>query len=152
MNEMRVPEPEQVAATPPPSRPADPLRRWTVVILVFCVMLFGWTLIADRLTPYTSDVSVRTFVVRTVPEVSGKVIEVGVRDNQIVRTGDLLYRIDPTSFRIAVERAEAKLAAAGQAMAPPPQRWMRPRRNWWRRSRSEATSASRRRASSSSCA
>jgi len=116
MNEMRVPEPEQVAATPPPSRPADPLRRWTVVILVFCVMLFGWTLIADRLTPYTSDVSVRTFVVRTVPEVSGKVIEVGVRDNQIVRTGDLLYRIDPTSFRIAVERAEAKLAAAGQAI------------------------------------
>jgi len=55
-------------------------------------------------------------VVRTVPEVSGKVIEVGVRDNHIVRTGDLLYRIDPTPFRIAVERAEAKLAAAGQAI------------------------------------
>jgi len=116
MNEMRVPQPEQVAAPPPPPRTGDPLRRWTVVILVLCVLLFGWTLIADRLTPYTSDASVRTFVVRTVPEVSGKVIEVGVRDNQIVRTGDLLYRIDPTSFRIAVERAEAKLAAAGQAI------------------------------------
>jgi multidrug resistance efflux pump len=116
MNEMQVSQPEQVVAAPPPSRPADPLRRWTLVILVLCVLLFGWTLIADRLTPYTSDASVRTFVVRTVPEVSGKVIEVGVRDNQIVRTGDLLYRIDPTSFRIAVERAEAKLAAAGQAV------------------------------------
>jgi len=116
MNEMRVPQPEQVAAPPPPARTGDPLRRWTVVILVLCVLLFGWTLIADRLTPYTSDASVRTFVVRTVPEVSGKVIEVGVRDNQIVRTGDLLYRIDPTPFRIAVERAEAKLAAAGQAV------------------------------------
>jgi len=109
---MRVLQPEQVAAPPPPARTGDPLRRWTVVILVLCVLLFGWTLIADRLTPYTSDASVRTFVVRTVPEVSGKVIEVGVRDNQIVRTGDLLYRIDPTPFRIAVERAEAKLAAA----------------------------------------
>jgi multidrug resistance efflux pump len=116
MNEMRVPQPEQVAAGPPPSKPADPLRRWTLVILVLCVLLFGWTLIADRLTPYTSDASVRTFVVRTVPEVSGRVSEVGVRDNQIVRTGDLLYRIDPTPFRIAVERAEAKLAAAGQAI------------------------------------
>ena len=63
-----------------------------------------------------SDASVRAFVVRIVPEVSGKVIEVGVRDNQIVRTGDLLYRIDPTPFRIAVERAEAKLTAAGQAV------------------------------------
>jgi multidrug resistance efflux pump len=111
-----VPQAEPVAAPPPRSRPADPLRRWTLGILVLCILLFGWTLVADRLTPYTGDASVRTYVVRTVPEVSGKVIEVAVRDNQIVRTGDLLYRIDPTPFRIAVERAEAKLAAAGQAV------------------------------------
>src|SRR5215470_2341419 len=116
MNEMQVPQPEQVAAAPPPSRPADPLRRWTLAILVVFVLLFGWTLIADRLTPYTSDASVRTFVVRNVPEVSGKVTEVAVRDNQIVQTGDVLFRIDPTPFRIAVERAESKLAAAGQAV------------------------------------
>jgi multidrug resistance efflux pump len=116
MNEMRVAQPEQVAVTPAPSRRADPLRRWTLVILVVFVLLFGWTLIADRLTPYTSDASVRAFVVRIRPEVSGKVIEVAVHDNQIVRTGDLLYRIDPTPFRIAVERAEAKLAAAGQTV------------------------------------
>jgi len=116
MNEVQVPQPELVAVAPPPSKPADPLRRWTLAILAVCVLLFGWTLIADRLTPYTSDASVRTFVVRNVPEVSGKVTEVAVRDNQIVRTGDLLYRIDPTPFRIAVERAEAKLAAAGQAV------------------------------------
>src|SRR4051794_36310351 len=116
MNDMQVPQPEQISAAPPPSRPADPLRRWTLAILVLCVLLFGWTLIADRLTPYTSDAGVRAFVVRIRPEVSGKVIEVAVRDNQIVRTGDLLYRIDPTPFRIAVERAEAKLAAAGQTV------------------------------------
>jgi multidrug resistance efflux pump len=116
MNELQVPQPEQVAATPSPSKPADPLRRWTLAILALCVLLFGWTLIADRLTPYTSDASVRTFVVRLRPEVSGKVIEVAVRDNQIVRTGDLVYRIDPAPFRIAVERAAAKLAAAGQAV------------------------------------
>jgi multidrug resistance efflux pump len=116
MNEMRVPQPEQVAATPAPSKRADPLRRWTLVILGLFVVLFGWTLVADRLTPYTSDASVRAFVVRIVPEVSGKVVEVAVRDNQIVQTGDLLCRIDPTPFRIAVERAEAKLAAAGQAV------------------------------------
>ena len=116
MNEMQVSQPERITAAPPPSRRADPLRRWTLAILVVFVLLFGWTLIADRLTPYTSDASVRTFVVRIVPEVSGKVVEVAVHDNQIVRTGDLLYRIDPTPFRIAVEGAEAKLAAAGQAV------------------------------------
>jgi multidrug resistance efflux pump len=116
MNEMQAPQSKQVAAAPPPSRPADPVRRWTLIILALGILLFGWTLIADRLTPYTSDASVRTFVVRIAPEVSGKVIEVAVHDNQIARTGDLLFRIEPTPFRIAVERAEAKLAAAGQAI------------------------------------
>ena len=98
MNEMQVSQPEQVAAAPPPSRPADPLRRWTLAVLVVFVLLFGWTLIADRLTPYTSDASVRTFVVRIRPEVAGKVVEVAVHDNQRVQIGDLLYRIDPTPF------------------------------------------------------
>ena len=95
MNEMRAPQPEQVVSTPPRPRSGDPLRRWTLAILVLSVLLFGWTLIADRLTPYTSDASVRTFVVRIRPEVSGKVVEVAVHENQTVRTGDLLYRIDP---------------------------------------------------------
>src|SRR3954468_6394184 len=116
MNDVQVPRSEQAIAAPPPSKSSDSLRRWTLVVLVLGVLLFGWTLIADRLTPYTSDVNVRAFVVRVRPEVSGKVIEVAVRDNQIVRTGDLLYRTDPVPFRIAVERSEAKLAAAGQAV------------------------------------
>ena len=116
MNESQAPQPEQLAAVPPPPRRADPLRRWTLIVLVIFVLLFGWTLIADRLTPYTSDASVRSFVVRIVPEISGKVTEVAVQDNQIVHTGDLLFRIDPTPFGIAVESTEAKLAAAGQAV------------------------------------
>ena len=116
MNDMQVPRPEQAAAAPPPPSSSDPLRRWTVAILVLCVLLFGWTLIADRLTPYTSDASVRAFLVRIRPEVSGKVTEVAVHDNQTVRAGELLFRIDRTPFDIAVERAEAKLAAAGQAV------------------------------------
>ena len=68
MNEMRVPQPEQVVAAPLPSRPADPLRRWTVVILVLFVVLFGWTLIADRLTPYTD---LRKFLDTGVPLIGG---------------------------------------------------------------------------------
>ena len=67
MNEMQLVQPEQVSVVPPPSRRADPLRRWTLAILVLFVVLFGWTLVADRLTPYTSDTSVRAFVVRIVP-------------------------------------------------------------------------------------
>jgi hypothetical protein len=40
MNEVPVSQPEQVAA-PPRSKPADPLQRWTLVILVICVILLA---------------------------------------------------------------------------------------------------------------
>lgn len=43
-------------------------------------------------------------------EVSGPVKEVLVRENQQVEKGDLLFRIDPSSFEVALIRAEAKLA------------------------------------------
>jgi membrane fusion protein (multidrug efflux system) len=45
-------------------------------------------------------------------EVTGRIVEVNVRENQKVKAGDLLYRIDPAPFRIALEQAEAQLAAA----------------------------------------
>jgi len=68
MNEMRAPQPEQVVATPPRPRSGDPLRRWTLAILVLSVLLFGWTLIADRLTPYTD---LRKFLDTGVPLIGG---------------------------------------------------------------------------------
>ena len=122
MNEMPVAQPEQIATASPPSKRADPLRRWTLVILVLFVLLFGWTLVADRLTPYTSDASVRAFVVRMVPEVSGKVIEVSVHDNQIVRTGDLLYRIDRPRFASPWRVPRPSSPQPGRPSAPPPRR------------------------------
>jgi membrane fusion protein, multidrug efflux system len=45
-------------------------------------------------------------------EVNGPIVEVAVRENQRVKKGDLLFRIDPTPFRIALEEAEAQIAAA----------------------------------------
>jgi membrane fusion protein (multidrug efflux system) len=45
-------------------------------------------------------------------EVSGRIVEVGVKENQKVKAGDLLFRIDPAPFRIALEQAQAQIAAA----------------------------------------
>lgn len=47
--------------------------------------------------------------------VAGRVIEVHITDNQHVRKGDALFDVDPEPFRIALQRAEASLAAAMQA-------------------------------------
>lgn len=45
-------------------------------------------------------------------EVGGRIVEVAVRENQNVNAGDLLFRIDPQPYRIAIEQADASIAAA----------------------------------------
>src|SRR5437868_2476303 len=45
--------------------------------------------------------------------VSGQVVEIAVVDNQRVRKGQLLFRIDPEPYQIAVEQAKADLERAG---------------------------------------
>ena len=44
--------------------------------------------------------------------VSGRVVEMDVHDNQPVHSGDLLFQIDPRPFQIAIQDAEARLAGA----------------------------------------
>jgi multidrug resistance efflux pump len=69
--------------------------------------------------PWTRDGRVRADVVAVAPDVSGLVTEVLVNDNQNVRRGDVLFRIDPERFRLALRQAEAvvvgKAAAAEQS-------------------------------------
>ena len=96
--------------------PRDPVRRWTLIVLGLILVLFLYSLIADRLTPYTSQATVQAFVVRMAPEVAGRVIEVNVADNQRVKGGDVLFRIDPQPFALALQQAEAKLAGVGQSI------------------------------------
>jgi membrane fusion protein, multidrug efflux system len=45
-------------------------------------------------------------------EVGGRITEVAVQENQQVKAGDLLFKIDPANFRIALAQAEASIAAA----------------------------------------
>ena len=71
--------------------------------------------------PWTRDGRVRADVVQVAPDVSGLVTEVLVEDNQVVKRGDVLFRIDPERFTLALRQAEAmvegKKASAEQAAA-----------------------------------
>ena len=96
--------------------PRDPVRRWTLIILAAIVALYLYSIIADRMTPYTSQATVQAFVVRMAPEVSGRVQEVPVSDNQKVKAGDILFRIDPQTYEIALKQADARLANVGQTI------------------------------------
>jgi multidrug resistance efflux pump len=92
-------------------------RRFSLVgVSLFVLFLLGLVLhtLFDRLTPYTSEATLQAPVVGVAPNVSGTIISVTVQDNQKVKTGDRLFRIDPQRFEAAVKQAEANLAEATQ--------------------------------------
>lgn len=60
----------------------------------------------------TDNAYVRQDKVSISAEVGGRIVEVAVRENQPVKAGDLLFRIDPEPFRIALAQADADIAAA----------------------------------------
>lgn len=94
----------------------DPVRKWTFIILGLCVVLTALYLVADRQTPFTSQARVHAFVVPIAPQVSGNVISVEVQNNHEVKAGQVLIRIDPTDYEIAVAAAEAALQVVQQSI------------------------------------
>ncbi len=79
-------------------------------------MLTGLYLVADRQTPFTTQARVHAFVVPIAPQVSGNVISVEVKNNDQVTAGQVLIRIDPTDYEIAVATAEAALQVTQQSI------------------------------------
>ncbi len=60
----------------------------------------------------TDDAYVQAARVDISTEVSGRIAEIDVRDNQLVRKGQVLFRLDTPRFAIAVADAQAQLSAA----------------------------------------
>lgn len=94
----------------------NPLRRVALVVLLLACLLFVVAVFMERRTPSSSQATVSAYVVGIAPEVTGRVIEVGVTDNSGVKPGQMLFRIDPQQYQLAVNEAEAKLAQVGQSI------------------------------------
>jgi multidrug resistance efflux pump len=112
---------EKSAMSPAASRFGRWIGRFTItVIAVGIAGVVGWQLWIYYLeAPWTRDGRVRADVVQLAADVSGLVSDVEVHDNQTVKKGDVLFRIDPARFQIALRDAQAnvdsKLAAAQEA-------------------------------------
>jgi multidrug resistance efflux pump len=114
------------AAPAPPSAPvagADPAKRQALrpragpllITLTTAVTaaILGWAMWDAYMgAPWTRDAAVRASVVMMAPDVSGRIVELRVTDNQYVRKGDLLMVVDPTNYTIAVSQAEASVQQA----------------------------------------
>src|ERR1700722_3991002 len=59
------------------------------------------------LRPRTDDAYLQADLVHMAPDVSGRIVELDVRDNQAVRKGDVLFWIDPDPYRMRVDQARA---------------------------------------------
>ncbi len=83
----------------------------TAAILIVAILIGRtlWVYYMDE--PWTRDGRVRAEIVNVAPDVSGAVVALPVRDNQFVHKGDVIMRIDPSHYQIAVEQAQAAVAA-----------------------------------------
>lgn len=82
-----------------------------VALIVVCVFgLRWWT--TGRFMVETDDAYVRADVVTIAPCVAGDVVAVAVADNQRVRVGDILARIDDRDYRVKVQQAKGAVASA----------------------------------------
>ena len=96
-----------------PVRKRGPLRLILMLSVPLILLLVGgyFYLTSGRYVS-TDNAYVQQDMVSVAPEVQGVVTEVLVHENQQVRRGQLLFRIDPRPFRIALAQAEAQIAAA----------------------------------------
>ncbi len=89
----------------------------TLLVLAVAIVAAGWMWNYYMQSPWTRDGKVRAEQVSITPQVSGSIREFHITDNQWVKAGDTLFRIDDTPYHIAVLNAEAQLAKTQTELA-----------------------------------
>ncbi len=107
---MDAADPSQVSAAKRP-------RRWprfalmaSLPLLLIAIAVGYYVIYRDIAS--TDNAYVRQDKVSVSPEITGHITQVFVRENQLVKAGDVLFTIDPSPYRIAVAQANAAIAGA----------------------------------------
>ena len=100
---------EKAAQVPLPKRHRVPVWLWVAGPLAVAG-LFGWEYIASQREVSTDNAYIKAERILIAPQVGGRVVEVAVQQNQPVKKGDLLFRIDADPLTIAVAQNEALVA------------------------------------------
>src|SRR6188768_3671262 len=79
-----------------------------IVITLPIVGITALILFLNIVAPSSADVRVINYVVAINPRVNGLVIDVPVEPNRPIRKGDILFKLDPTPFKLEVEGLEAQ--------------------------------------------
>ena len=113
----REPDGDQPSLAPAqPTAKRDTIRRvvlatgkrlstLAIALVAIVISLVTWQHYVTA--PWTRNGSVRVQVANVASQVSGKIVELRVADNQFVHKGDVLYIIDPFDFQVAVNVGKA---------------------------------------------
>ncbi|MFI4941170.1 MAG: multidrug transporter subunit MdtN [Burkholderiales bacterium] len=82
-----------------------------LLLLVAAVALGIYILWRVDTAPRTDDAYAYADTINVAPEVSGRIVDLAVKDNQAVKAGDVLFRIDPRPFEQTLAKAQATLVA-----------------------------------------
>lgn len=82
-----------------------------LLLLAVGILLLVYILWHVNTSPRTDDAYVYADTINVTPEVSGHIVELLVTDNQLVKAGDVLFRIDPRPFENDLAKARAGLEA-----------------------------------------
>lgn len=105
------PKPASIASRKPRRR--SPLRYLLMAALPLALIVAGgWYWVIGGRWASTENAYVQQNKVLVAPEVEGRIAEVRVGQNQTVKPGDVLFRIDDASYRIALEKADGAVALA----------------------------------------
>jgi membrane fusion protein (multidrug efflux system) len=97
----------------PTKRVRQRLRRPLLILFPIILAAVGTAYyLAEEPYVSTDDAFVRAAKESVNARVAGQVVEIAVRDNQYVQRGQLLFRIDPEPYQIAIDQAEARLGGA----------------------------------------
>jgi multidrug efflux system membrane fusion protein len=97
---------DQTSASPAAAKPKSSTGRIIGIgVVVLAVLLLGIVTLQVDLHPRTDDASVRANFIEIAPEVSGRLIDLPVKDNAFVKQGETLFVIDPRPYEYALQQA-----------------------------------------------
>ncbi len=102
--------------------PAQPIRKdlGRVIglgIIIASILVASYAIWIHVHQPETDDATVRANFIGVAPHVSGHIVKLGVKDDQFVKQGDLLFLIDPRPYQNAVDSAKANLSLTRKLVA-----------------------------------
>ncbi|RWG79920.1 HlyD family secretion protein [Mesorhizobium sp.] len=110
--------PLSVALDPQPA-PAAPKRkrrsgRFLLMVALPVALLAGgaYVWVTGGRYQETENANLQQARISIASDAAGRIVQVGIADNQTVKAGDLLFVIDPEPYRIALAEADAAVAAA----------------------------------------